>query len=261
MARAPAKLANADLFAHIEETVPDFHAARLTSLGRLKLRDLVRSKNPYLFRAKNVLVASELVQGFLAAHLSSQEEGIFGTFLEKLAVYVAMKLWRGQKSPAEGIDLDVTIRGHRYLITIKSGPDWGNSSQIARMRDNFRRACQVLRTNAKAKPIICVNGCCYGRVANEDKGDYIKLAGQAFWEFLSGDADLYRRIIAPIGHKAKERNEEFAVEYAKVLNRFTEQFIADFCNAAGSINWDKLLAFNSGRAVGRAKSEKRKSNT
>jgi hypothetical protein len=115
------------------------------------------------------------------------------------------------------------------------------------MRDNFRRARQVLRTNAKAKPIICVNGCCYGRVTNEDKGDYIKLAGQAFWGFLSGNADLYRRIIVPIGYKAKKRNEQFAVEYAKVLNRFTEQFIADFCNTDGSIDWDKLLTFNSGK--------------
>ncbi len=183
----------------------------------------------------------------MAAHLSSQEEGIFGTFLEKLAIYVATTLWRGQKSPAEGIDLDATIRGGRYLITIKSGPDWGNSSQIARMRDNFRRARQILRTNAKAKPIICINGCCYGRVANEDKGDYIKIAGQAFWEFLSGDAGLYRRIIVPIGHKAKERNEQFAVEYAKVLNRFTEQFIADFCKPNGSIDWDRMLKFNSGK--------------
>ncbi len=183
----------------------------------------------------------------MSAHLSSQEEGIFGTFLEKLAVFVATKLWGGQKSPAEGVDLDVTIRRQRYLITIKSGPDWGNSSQIARMRDNFRRARQVLRTNAAAKPLICVNGCCYGRVANEDKGDYVKLAGQAFWQFLSGDTDLYRRIVEPIGYRAKERNQEFATEYAKVLNRFTEQFIADFCRPDGAINWDKLLEFNSGR--------------
>lgn len=195
-----------------------------------------------------MLVASELVQGFLGAHLSSQEEGLFGTFLEQLAVFVAMKLWRGQKSPAEGIDLDVTIRGQRYLVVIKSGPDWGNSSQIARMRDNFRRARQVLSTNARAKPITCINGCCYGRVANENKGDYIKLAGQAFWEFLTGDAELYRRIIEPIGYKAKERNEQFAAEYAKVLNRFTQQFTTEFCNVDGSINWNKLLGFNSGRA-------------
>jgi hypothetical protein len=70
----------------------------------------------------------------------------------------------------------------------------------------------------------------------------------SIWELLTGDRDLYRRIIVPIGYRAKERNEEFGAEYAKVLNRFTEQFIADFCDTDGSIDWDKVLAFNSARS-------------
>src|SRR5438045_7333404 len=114
VARVRARLAEADLFAQIDATIPDFHAARLASLTGLKLKKLLRRKNPYLYRAKNVLVASDLVEGFLAAHLSSQEEGLFGTFLEQLAIYVATKLWGGQKSPTEGLDLDVNIRGQRY---------------------------------------------------------------------------------------------------------------------------------------------------
>jgi hypothetical protein len=65
---------------------------------------------------------------------------------------------------------------------------------------------------------------------------------------LTGDPDLYRRIIVPIGSKAKECNEQFAVEYAKVLNRFTQEFISDFCKADKAIDWDKLLVFNSGKA-------------
>lgn len=253
MADVGAKLAESELFAHIEETIPDFHAARLASLGGLKLHKLLRRKNPYLFRAKNVLVASDLVREFMAAHLSSQEEGIFGSFLEQLAIYVAKKLWRGAKSPGEGLDLDVTIRGQRCLIVIKSGPNWGNSGQIKNMREDFKKALKRLRTNARAQPITCVNGCCYGRAAMENRGDYMLLAGQAFWEFLTGDADLYRRIIVPIGHRAREHNEQFAEEYAKVLNRFTEQFVVDFCNPDGSIDWDKLLVFNSGKGAERKK--------
>jgi hypothetical protein len=158
MGRARAKLVEADLFAYIEETIPDFHAARLASLGRLKLRDLVRSKNPYLFRAKNVLVASELVQGFMAAHLSSQEEGIFGTFLEKLAIYVATTLWRGQKSPAEGIDLDATIRGGRYLITIKSGPDWGTAVKLRECAIIFGERAKYSEQTRKRSPSFVLMG-------------------------------------------------------------------------------------------------------
>jgi hypothetical protein len=241
------KLLESQLVAFIESTIPDFHTARLASLGKLKLRDLVRSKNPYLFRAKNILVAGELVQGFMAAHLSSQEESIFGGFLERLAMFVAKTVYGGRKSIAEGIDLELEKDGAVHIVAIKSGPDWGNSSQIARMCDNFKKAARIIRTNAAAKPLTFVNGCCYGRTAAENKGEYFKLCGQSFWEFISGDPELYRRIIKPIGHRAREHNDEFLAEYAKVLNHFTQQFIADFCNPDGAIDWDKILVFNSGR--------------
>lgn len=170
MFRRSVKLSDTQLFAYIEATISNFHAARLASLTQLRLNKLLQRKNPYLFRAKNVLVASELVAGFLAAHVSSQEEGLFGTFLEQLAIYLATELWEGQKSPAEGVDPDVTIRGQRYLMTVKSGPNWANSRQIAGMRADFRKAQRILRTNAKTKPVTCVNGCCYGRVAKQNKG-------------------------------------------------------------------------------------------
>jgi hypothetical protein len=45
----------------------------------------------------------------------------------------------------------------------------------------------------------------------------------------------------------QERNDEFAVAFAKVINQFAKELLSDFCNADGSIDWDKLLAFNSGR--------------
>jgi hypothetical protein len=183
----------------------------------------------------------------MSAHLSSQEESIFGGFLERLAMFVASVRCGGRKSIAEGIDLELEKRGTLYAVAIKSGPDWGNSSQVARMRDNFRKAARIIRTNAPAKPLIFINGCCYGRTGTENKGDYFKYCGQSFWEFISNDPELYRRIIEPIGHKSREHNEGFKAEYAKVLNQFTQQFISDFCHPDGAIDWDKLLVFNSGR--------------
>ena len=63
----------------------------------------------------------------LDAHLSSQEEGIFGGFLEELAVFICGRVYRGKKSSAEGIDLEFEKDGTSYLVSIKSGPNWGNS--------------------------------------------------------------------------------------------------------------------------------------
>ena len=45
--------------------------------------------------------------------------------------------------------------------------------------------------------------------------------------------------VKPLGHKAKARNEEFAAEYSKAINRFAE-LIVEFCNTDGSINCDKV---------------------
>ena len=118
--------------------------------------------------------------------------------------------------------------------------------QIKKMRQNFSKAKRILGTNSSVKNIVAVNGCCYGQQSTEDKADYLKKCGQSFWSFISGDENFYTTIIEPLGHKAKERNEAFQVEYGKVINRFTAEFIKDFCKTDGTILWDKLVQFNSG---------------
>lgn len=237
-----------DIRNFIEPNIEYFHSTRISSLKKLKLKTVLKRKNPYLFKAKNVLKAHDLVKLILDAYLSSQEEGIFGGFLETLAIFVCEWVYRGQKSVAEGIDLEFVKSGNRYIVSIKSGPNWGNSQQIKKMRDNFRKAKRIYRTNVKDNlPIIAVNGCCYGIDNKPDKGDYFKLCGQRFWELISGVENLYIEIIEPLGYKARIKNENFKQEYAKIINRFTREFTEEFCSEEGEIMWDKLLEFNSGR--------------
>jgi len=45
----------------VNEEIVKFHQARLERLQRLKLQEVLRKKNPYLFKAKNINVASDLV--------------------------------------------------------------------------------------------------------------------------------------------------------------------------------------------------------
>ena len=88
-------------------------------------------------------------------------------------------------------------------------------------------------------------GCCYGKDRKLDKGDYLKLCGQKFWEFISGDDNLYTDIIEPLGHRAKEKNEQFMEEYAKVVNKFTAEFIGTFCDTDSNMLWEEIVKFNS----------------
>jgi hypothetical protein len=240
-------LSSREIIGFIEPNIQQFHSRRLESLLTLQLRKILSRKNPYLFKAKNQNRAYELVKTVLDAHLSSQEEGVFGGFLEELAVFICGRVYGGKKSSAEGIDLEFEKDQTVYLVSIKSGPNWGNSRQVARMKDDFKRAKRIRGTNVKGVKVVAVNGCCYGKDDKPDKGDYLKLCGQRFWEFISGNEHLYTDIIEPLGHKAKEKNEQFQVEYAKVVNRFTLEFSNEYCAPDGSILWEKLVRFNSGK--------------
>lgn len=235
-----------EIVEYVEANIPRFHQSRLAKLETLRLENVLKRKNPYLFKAKNITTAGDFVKNILDAFLSSSEEGLFGGFLEKLAIFVCEQVFGGKKSSAEGIDLEFERNETKYIVSIKSGPNWGNSSQIKKMRDNFSKAKRILGTNVYSEiNIVAVNGCCYGRDNRPDKGDYFKLCGQQFWSFISGNDSLYTEIVEPLGHKAKEKNDQFFNEYSKVVNKFTGEFIQDFCDWKGQILWEKIVQFNS----------------
>jgi hypothetical protein len=59
-----------------EYVITPFYKTRFDKLNSLKLKDVLKRKNPYLFKAKNIELAGDLVKGIVDAYLSSQEEGI-----------------------------------------------------------------------------------------------------------------------------------------------------------------------------------------
>lgn len=238
------KLSLTDIQQYVENNIGNFHAARLSSLRGLELKQILIRKNPYLFKAKYVISAPDLVKLLLDAHLSSQEETMFGEFLESLAIYICAQVYGGHKSSRPSIDLEFQRDEIFYIVSIKSGPNWGNADQIRKMRENFAEATDAIRVDHPDTQIIAVNGCCYGQDANPNKGDYFKYCGQDFWEFVSGIKELYTQIIEPLGHKAKEKNEEFLEEYSKIITNFTVEFAGEFCEN-GKISWVKLVEFNS----------------
>lgn len=212
----------------------------------IKLVEILKRKNPYLFKAKNITNASELVKEIVDAYLSSGEETIFGTYLEQLSIHVCEQVYGGSKSTAEGIDLEFDKNGVHYLVSIKSGPNWGNSGQITKMRDNFRKAKRILGTNNSKSNVVAVNGCCYGKENRPDKGEYLKYCGQDYWEFISGEKNLYQKIILSLEREAKEKDELFDDAYNRKINQLTKDMLDNFCLKDGAIDWKSLLQFNSG---------------
>ena len=239
------KLNLKDVSQYVEKNIGTFHQKRIQSLDSLKLSQVLKRKNPYLFKAKYVLTAEKIICGIVDAHISSNEETIFGDWLEGLAIFINNKVYSGYKSGITGIDLEFDNNGIRNIVTIKSGPNWGNSSQIAKMVTDFKTAKKALRTSNSNLNITAVNGCCYGRDNKPDKGDYFKYCGQSFWEFISGNKNLFIEIIEPLGHKAKEKNDDFVKSYSQMINKFTKEFTNEYCKKSGEIDWEKLVRFNS----------------
>ncbi len=231
---------------YVEDNIGQFHQNRIKKLESLKLKTILGKKNPYLFKAKYYVTASDIVKSLADAFLSSAEETIFGDWMEGLAIYVNQQVYGGWKSSAKGIDLEFDKNGIRYIVSIKSGPNWGNSSQVTKLKEDFKSTKKTLRTSKSNLVIEAVNGCCYGKDSNPDKGDYIKYCGQDFWYFISNEKSLYLDIIEPLASKAKERNEDFQKLYSQMLNVFTKNFIDEFCKTNGEIDWDKLVEYNSG---------------
>ncbi len=184
-----------DISYFIEASIGTLNQKRVIALEALSLPELLKQQNPYLLSIKPAHTITDIVKGLVDAHISSNEETVFGDWLEGLAIFINGKVYGGWKSGIPGVDLEFDNDGKRFIVNIKSGPNWGNSSQIAKMKSDFKTAAKTIRTSNSGIQVVAVNGCCYGKSNTPDQGDYFKYCGQTFWEFISSDPNLYTDLI------------------------------------------------------------------
>jgi hypothetical protein len=67
------------------------------------------------------------------------------------------------------------------------------------------------------------------------------LCGQEFWELISGDDKLYKKIILPLDTEAKKRSDNFKEIYSAKTNEMTKDFSDNFLTEAGLIDWEKIV--------------------
>jgi hypothetical protein len=230
---------------YIETNISELHHKRLIKLKQLTLDELLHSKNLYLLEFNRLRTAQNVVESILDEYLALQEENLFCKFAEKLAIFISCSVG-AQKSEFLGVDVTFERDSTIFLVKIKSRCSWANSSQINKLRQNFATAKNLLAQQTDKK-VIAINGCCYGREQSTDKDDYLKLCGQEFWHFISGDEQLYTQLIEPVGYRAKEKNQVFSEAYGALINQFTAEFYKDFCSTDGYIIWEKLVADNSAK--------------
>jgi hypothetical protein len=239
-----------------EHVLTPFYSKRFDDLTKIQLTDVLKNKNPYLFKAKNIELAGDFVKGIVDARLSSQEETIFGNLLEEFAIYVSQNVDSGFKSEGlKSVDLEFSRGEIYYMVGIKSGTKWANSDQLAAMKNHFKDNREILRQRGILKQVVAVNGCMYGIDAkplkeNKDPDKvYYRYAGQDFWHFISGDENLYQEIIVPIDKEAKKKDEAFKAAYVAKVNQMTHDFTNNFMTHDNQIDWVKLVDFVSKRRL------------
>jgi hypothetical protein len=206
----------------------------------------MKRKNPYLYRAKAMENASEIVESVLSAFVTSSEETIFGNcFFEPIAIAVS----GGNKALAEGIDLMIQDPESNtiYAVAVKSGPSVFNADSKKRQEQNFMAAAKLAQ-QAKARYEAYI-GYCYGKKKDSGRGKpkmYQELAGKQFWTELTGDEEFYIKIINFMGTMPEQYVASYKESYNKAANRLIREFSNSFCKEDGSIDWEKLVEFNSG---------------
>ena len=82
----------------IAKALETFYGTLIEKIDTLDIRKVMKRKNPYLYRAKAMENASEIVESVLSAFVTSSEETIFGScFFEPIAIAVS-----GVKAGAAG---------------------------------------------------------------------------------------------------------------------------------------------------------------
>ena len=228
-----------------QKAEPELHAAVEGFTDKLRQRlqippeRFVDRKNPFLFRIRAGTSAVELASRIIDAYLSSSEETIFGNVLEEFAITICKHARKGQKSSTEGIDLEYTDSSkRRTLVQIKSGENWGNSSQRKKLEEDFKRARRVLGQSSSTLQVRCIEGICYGRSKTENLGSHERLVGHDFWREISGWNGTGAAILEMLGHHAGNGLQNLREEARdQIIDYFKENEVV----RGDTVLWDELL--------------------
>ena len=221
----------------IHEILDDFTSILEHNLAK-PVQIFFRS-NPFLLRSRSETNVRRVAVSIVSTHLTKSAQTVFGRKIEEIAIAICKHAKGGRKSGITGIDLEYDVHQTRFLVSIKSGENWGNSSQRKALVRNFNSARQVLGQN-KAISVRCVEGVCSGRSHDIDLGTHRKVVGADFWYGISGWKGSMQKVMEIIGAHANNGLME-------VQNNAADEIVT-FLRAHGvvdknsSVNWNRLLA-------------------
>lgn len=203
-------------------------------------KQILFRSNPFLIRSRSQGDAQDVALSMISSYLNKSAQTIFGNKIEEIAIVICTHAKSGRKSGIRNMDLEYDSKNTRNVVSIKSSENWGNSSQKAKLRDDFLNASVVIRQNPDQNA-RCIEGCAYGKSKTKDKGSHITVVGHDFWLEISGWSETIYRVMQVIGDHAS--NGLMDVQHAAASR------IVDYLAEAGvvtrqsKVDWSKLLDF------------------
>lgn len=197
----------------------------------LRMKEIIRNKNPYLYRSSGINTCEGLVTRAFQDYISASVENDFGKFFEAVA-----RIFSGGVKPVGGgeVDLDVRKADTAFLYAMKSGSKGFNSSSYDKARRDLLSAERRLRQdNLRTEKRI---GFAYGKRRESFKDGITQLTSKGFWEEISGDALFYKELLDACSLLSPLYTADLQAPYTKLL----EEARSLFCDGE-KIDWDRVL--------------------
>ena len=233
----------------IESFINGFYAELTDIMDPVSLSDLLQGENPYQLMQKGSSCVGDLVRSLLDKRIDRDEERLLDNLMEQLAVYVCKVAYSGWKSELRGIDLEFAKDGEWYVVSFTPYPDYDEGNESLALEDDFRGAIRSIEGSNPLVDVIAVNGCFYGWHPVTDEGEYVKYCGPAFWKLISGDAELYKRIVGPLRKASVGNSVRKSEMYGRTVNRLSAEFYRLMCNRHGKTDWEAVAEFASSRVA------------
>jgi hypothetical protein len=226
----------------------EFHKGQLDKLDRVSAKSLIKSVDPYILMMSPFTTKESWAVKSLDRHMFSSEEGMKGTMYEKIARFILKVRIPGARKPPQFFDCQLYADGFLTFFELKSGSNWGNSSQW----DSLRRRFTELQRNHAPQPVRLILGIAYGKsskgILEHYDGKIIEIRGQEFWHYITDEPDFYIELGKRLASGSKAYNSSLILKRNTTINRLISE-AEEFCFPNGQLDTELILRMNSERPV------------
>lgn len=234
-----------DFSKYTKQMVKSYNTVMASKLDNIDWQDLVNGCNPQQMAAQGIRTPRQLVVTSLRKYIAISEATVFGNNVVDPLAKAAAALRKGvtcEYSDTRGTDIIVETPTDHKSIAIKSGPRVFNSAgakqQGLEFTEQRRRFLSHRGVSKNFEGIVIYS---YGRVKSRLNNNFRQVAGKEAWEELSGDPELYLKLIGWIEKAAN--NNEFKKRFNAAVRRILAEF--PFITSDGRVDYVALTRYNS----------------